>query len=66
MGLEPGIPCVVILSFDGNVISAARNASNVADTPLMMRIGVGLWGEGAKWTKHLVVGGGWFASLGIP
>jgi hypothetical protein len=66
VGLGPGIPCVFILSFDGGVASAPRNTSDIAAPPLMARICIGSWGEGAKWTNHLVVGGGRSPSLNMP
>jgi len=44
----------------------ARNASSAAPPPLMVRMCVGLWREGAYRIRHFMVGGMRSASLGRP
>jgi len=58
VGLGPGYfrcPSGVVC---GVAVSVRKKASRVASPPLIMRMGVGPWGEGANRTIQIVSGGG--------
>ena len=56
--LKPGWSCCLGGVDCGGADSIARNASKAAAPPLMMRLCVGPCGEGANWTRHMVIRGG--------
>ena len=57
-GVGLGCPCRIGGDVCVAVVSLNRKASKADSPPLMVRMCVGPCGEGANWTRHLVLGGG--------
>ena len=66
LGVGPGGPFRSGGDAGGRVVSVRRKASMAASPPLLVRMCVGPFGDGANCTLHMVSSGGRFEALGLP